>query len=342
MNQSPTPIPQDIPSKPTSGLYLGEIASRNGAKNLQKSGNILDKVSSQLSRPLAGTGGALSNGPYMCDICGKRYAQPQGVRRHYREKHGNLNPCKYYDCDFKWSRPYVYEAHRKTKHRDAVSNAAQDDATRTSYRVENTAHSPQQHPVLTLTPEHDQRLGGGAETWSTPLTPPPPVAVDVAPARSPAIHRVDRNPQLLGSAEPTKRRKRKREHDPESQLRTELLATEGHAQVVKDLDMPVRMVQATWLVHAFVCTSFLISIGHSPRFQEGSPRQGGYSGNLVIGAPTDESCGTCFSPSCFPTHWYYDRIRKRAHPSVGDEPKPTYETLQSLSWHPEPSWDNGA
>ena len=117
------------------------------------------------------------------------------------------------------------------------------------------------------------------------------MAVDVAPARSPAIHRVDRNPQSLGSAEPTVRRKRKREDAPESELRTELLATAVHAQVAKDLDMPVQKVQ-TWLVHAYVCTSILLSdLLVSPRFQdEGSPHQS-YGGNLAIGTPTDDPCG---------------------------------------------------
>lgn len=238
---SPPSISQGISSKPTATQYRGESPSRDRSQKLQKSGNVPEKASSQSSRPPAGIGGALSKGPYPCDICGKRYSQRQGVSRHYRAIHGHPNSCSY--CDFKWSRPYLYKAHLKTKHRDhrrdAVSDATQDEAMWTSYRVTNTASSPQQQPVLTLTPEHGQRGGpGGTETWC-PLTPPPSAAVE----RAPAIQRVDHDLQPLGSAEPTIRRKRKREDAPESELRTELLSAEVRAQLANDLDMPVRKVQ---------------------------------------------------------------------------------------------------
>lgn len=71
------------------------------------------------------------------------------------------------------------------------------------------------------------------------------MAVEVAPAREPAVQRVDHGPQALGSAESTIRRKRKREDAPESELRTELLSTgtEVRAQLARDLDIPVRRVQ---------------------------------------------------------------------------------------------------
>jgi hypothetical protein len=241
-NPSEPSIPQGVSSKPTAVPYLGESASGDRSQKLQKSGKVPKKASSQSSRSPAGIGGALSKGPYACDLCGKTYAQRQGVTRHYREIHDHPNSCSYSGCDFKWTRPYLNRAHLKTKHRDVVSDAAQDDseAMWTSYRVANTASSPQQQPVFTLTPEHDQR--GGTKTWWCPLTPPPFAAV-VAPARSPTIQRVDHDPQPLGSAEPTIRRKRKREDAPESELRTELLSTEVRAQLAEDLDMPVRKVQ---------------------------------------------------------------------------------------------------
>lgn len=255
-NPSARSIPQSISSKPTAVQYQGESASRDTSKKLQKSGNAHEKASSQSSRTPAGIGGALSRKPYPCDICGKRYAQRQGVKRHYREIHGHPNSCSY--CNFEWSRPYLYRDHLKTKHRDVVSDAAQDEATSTSYRVANTASPLQQQPVLTLTPE---RQRSGTETWRCPLTPPF-AAVEVAPTCSPAAQRVDHEPRPLRSAEPTMRkRKRELEDTRESKLRTvdtELLSTEARSQLAKDLDMPVRKVQ-TWLVHALVCTSFVIS-----------------------------------------------------------------------------------
>jgi hypothetical protein len=207
------------------------------------SGNVTDRASLQSSRPPAGIGGAISKGPYPCDICGKRYAQRQGVRRHYREIHDHPNSCSY--CDFKWTRPYLYKAHLEAKHRDGVrvSDAAQEEPT-CNYRVANTTSLPQQQPVLTLTPElseHGQR--GGTETWWCSPIPPPSAVVEVTPARLPAIQRVDHDPQPLGSAEPTIRRKRKREDTPESELHTELLSTEVRPQLANDLDIPVRKVQ---------------------------------------------------------------------------------------------------
>lgn len=53
--------------------------------------------------------------PYLCDICGKRYSQSQGVSRHRQAEH-NPHSCLY--CDFKWSRPYQYRIHLKRLHPD--------------------------------------------------------------------------------------------------------------------------------------------------------------------------------------------------------------------------------
>jgi hypothetical protein len=177
-------IPRGISSEPTTVLsYLGESASKDKSKKLQKPGNLPQKLSSQSSQPPAGIlGETLNQGPYPCDICGKRYAQPQGVRRHYKERHDHPNSCAY--CNFKWSRPYLYRAHLKTKHSD-VSDAAQDEATWTSYRAANHATSSrqQQQPALTLTPEEGQQ--GGTKTWSCLLTLLPSAAVEVTPALLP-------------------------------------------------------------------------------------------------------------------------------------------------------------
>jgi DNA-directed RNA polymerase subunit RPC12/RpoP len=53
--------------------------------------------------------------PYVCPTCGKRYAHPGGVMRHYRAKH-NPNSCTY--CGARWSRPYQYRDHLERHHRD--------------------------------------------------------------------------------------------------------------------------------------------------------------------------------------------------------------------------------
>ena len=68
------------------------------------------------SRQPSGMNEALEH-PYTCRTCGKRYAQPGGVMRHYREKHNhNPNSCAY--CGAGWSRPYQYKNHLEMHHRD--------------------------------------------------------------------------------------------------------------------------------------------------------------------------------------------------------------------------------
>ena len=53
--------------------------------------------------------------PYLCNACGKGYAQPQGVTRHYRAKH-DPSSCTY--CGAKWSRRYLYRDHISKEHPD--------------------------------------------------------------------------------------------------------------------------------------------------------------------------------------------------------------------------------
>ena len=52
---------------------------------------------------------------YSCDICGKKYSQPQGLSRHHQAEH-NPHSCLY--CGFKWSRPYQYRSHLEKWHLD--------------------------------------------------------------------------------------------------------------------------------------------------------------------------------------------------------------------------------
>ena len=53
--------------------------------------------------------------PYLCNACGKGYAQPQGVTRHYRAKH-DPSSCTF--CGAKWSRRYLYKDHISKEHPD--------------------------------------------------------------------------------------------------------------------------------------------------------------------------------------------------------------------------------
>ncbi|KAI0296865.1 hypothetical protein BC826DRAFT_188278 [Russula brevipes] len=86
--------------------------SRGKPKDLQKARKGFAVVSSVSSRHA--TGIRRTPKRYSCNICGKRYAQPQGVRRHQRETH-RANLCMYC-CAFKWGRPYRYKAHLEKEH----------------------------------------------------------------------------------------------------------------------------------------------------------------------------------------------------------------------------------
>lgn len=141
-NSSAVSTPQGIPRSPTLVQYQDESVSRDRPQQFQKMSTGLEKASSQSFRQPTGAGGS-SKGPYTCDICGKRYAQPQGVRRHYRAKH-NPNSCSY--CDFKWSRPYQYRTHIKKKHHDVISDSAPDKAVWTRHGVPNITKSMRKQP----------------------------------------------------------------------------------------------------------------------------------------------------------------------------------------------------
>ncbi|KAF8496826.1 hypothetical protein F5888DRAFT_1702827 [Russula emetica] len=89
-------------------------ASRNKSHQSKITKKNRAEESSRSSRQPAGMHEALKR-PYICHTCGKTYAQPGGVMRHYRAKH-NPNSCTY--CGARWSRPYQYRDHLEKHHRD--------------------------------------------------------------------------------------------------------------------------------------------------------------------------------------------------------------------------------
>ena len=89
-------------------------ASRNRSHKSKKMRKKRAEESSLSSRQHAGMHEALKR-PYICQTCGKRYAQPGGVMRHYRAMH-DPSSCTY--CGARWSRPYQYRDHLEKHHRD--------------------------------------------------------------------------------------------------------------------------------------------------------------------------------------------------------------------------------
>ena len=223
-------MPQDVSCTPTAVQGQAESTSRDRPQQLKQTGIGAENASSQPSqRPT--DEGETPKGQYPCEICGRRYAQLQGVRRHYRAMH-DPSSCSY--CDFKWSRPYQYRAHIKKRHRDVIPDVALNEAMWARRRAARNARCIRQQPVLALTPDPDRRVG--AETWRGPLTTPPSEAVRATPAHSPAISHVDYGPQ----SESVELVERKLEDASESELRAAFSSTEELAQRVMDLNMSAR------------------------------------------------------------------------------------------------------
>ena len=221
---------QDVSCTPTAVQGQAESTSRDRPQQLKQTGIGAENASSQPSqRPT--DEGETPKGQYPCEICGRRYAQLQGVRRHYRAMH-DPSSCSY--CDFKWSRPYQYRAHIKKRHRDVIPDVALNEAMWARRRAARNARCIRQQPVLALTPDPDRRVG--AETWRGPLTTPPSEVIRATPAHSPAISHVDYSPQ----SESVELVERKLEDASESELRAAFSSTEELAQRVMDLDMSAR------------------------------------------------------------------------------------------------------
>ena len=113
---------------------------------------------------------------FSCDDCGAKYAQPQGVYRHYRAKH-NPRSCAY--CGDEWSRPYQYRDHLEKHHPDVdpdmVLGKAAESRRRTAFFAR---HRSQQYSPPTN--EHGRWVHSGitrcppAVAKPSTVTLPPP------------------------------------------------------------------------------------------------------------------------------------------------------------------------
>ena len=93
--------------------------------------------------------------PYACDICGKTYAQRQGLNRHHRDVHTSPNSCSF--CGMKWIRPYLYKEHLIQMHREVDPDMVlRKDAGSRRRTAITGRHSPKQQFLLPPT-EHDWR-----------------------------------------------------------------------------------------------------------------------------------------------------------------------------------------
>jgi hypothetical protein len=122
-------IAPSIPRMPTVGLYEEQIVSQGQDQGSQRTADERqhDVVPSRsLRRPAGIMNRRVPMGRYSCNLCGNRYSQPQGIKRHQREAH-EASQCMY--CrDFRWGRPYLLRGHLKKRHPEVNTDAALEEA----------------------------------------------------------------------------------------------------------------------------------------------------------------------------------------------------------------------
>jgi hypothetical protein len=146
-----------------------ERGTRNKPNQSRRTRNKRVEASPRSPRRSAGMHEVLER-PYLCKACGERYAQPQGVNRHYRAKH-DPSSCIY--CGAQWSRPYQYRDHIEKQHPDVDPDLVLGKAA--GSRRKATVIGRERPSAI----KHDRRIQ--AVSLYPPLTPP-------APAAAKAIH----------------------------------------------------------------------------------------------------------------------------------------------------------
>jgi hypothetical protein len=146
-----------------------ERGARNNPNQSRRSRNKRVEAPSRSPRQSAGMRKVVER-PYLCKACGERYAQPQGLNRHYRARH-DPSSCIY--CGVKWSRPYQYRGHIEKQHPDVDPDLVLGKAA--GSRRKATIIGREQPPAI----KYDQRV------HPLSLRPPPTLP---APAAVKATH----------------------------------------------------------------------------------------------------------------------------------------------------------
>jgi len=136
------PIAPSIPRVPTVGLCEEQSTSRDQYQEPQRTADrrqhgVVPSRPLPLRRPAGIMICRTPMGRYSCNLCGKRFSQPQGIKRHQRETH-EARLCMY--CrDFRWGRPYLLRGHLKKRHPDVNIDAALEEAMRMRRRATGIA-----------------------------------------------------------------------------------------------------------------------------------------------------------------------------------------------------------
>jgi len=120
-----SPLP-DLPRMPGIGPSRGQSVPEDNHQESQKTGKRRAVVSSRSFQQPTDMHGTRKS-PHSCDVCGKGYSQPQGLKRHQRETH-YVSLCMY--CrDYRWGRRYRLRKHLEKKHPNVDVDAALNEAT---------------------------------------------------------------------------------------------------------------------------------------------------------------------------------------------------------------------
>jgi hypothetical protein len=200
---------------------------------------------------------------FSCNICGKVYAQPQGVTRHHREAH-QVSKCMYCGV-FKWGRPYQFRKHLKEKHPNV--DPENMPGRPMTFRRKVTI-IPSQSPRQRVSPptlEHDRR--DRAEPHPSLLAPPPSEVAEVTPLSLPVMSSSDYD---SFQPEPVVPMNMTRALEELPYSHAAVLPMEEHGQRASDLEMASQSGQ-NWWVPAFLFTTHVFisdsSTNCSPRCQ---------------------------------------------------------------------------
>jgi hypothetical protein len=193
-----------VPKTPAA-MQNRQRPPRNLSRKSQKMGKGHVATSSRLSQRRADV---YPWRQYMCNVCGKEYAQRQGVVRHHREKH-EASWCMY--CrEFKRGRPYLrlLREHLERQHPDVDPNAAVEVVKMNGRRATVTTPYPLQEPVSFPSLGHDIRVRTTSRLH--PPIPPSPAVTKYPSTSLPAaaFPHVAYDPQF-GFTEPMTRKCRR-------------------------------------------------------------------------------------------------------------------------------------
>ena len=189
-------------------------------------------------------------GPYSCDLCGKRYAQQQNVSRHQKKEHNKPYSCIVPGCEYKWNRPDELRVHLISFHRDIDPDKVIGKPAGARHRSKIMGRDIPPPPTI------ESVRWSYAEPQRRSMTPPlPAVANVVTHTPSSTMSSVANDPQSQHPESAITTRKdeyaRRLEFLCDTSAPSVFSFTEDCAQSMNDPDIPTQGNEL-WSVHVFL------------------------------------------------------------------------------------------